>query len=320
MTSASYVPPPAPSRPRRRGGVVWPILLIFLGAVFLLQNTGYLPPNFWLNLWRLWPVILVLVGIELLFANRIPWILLAGVAAAVLLIGVVITNKNVTTPISPQPEPPYSASTELGSATQAAVTVRFGAGQLNVSAIDPPVANQLATMYYQGPPPLAPTPRYTVSGGVGQLEYQASGHGGPNVPWFDGRGDSARCDMALSPSVPITSFTVQSGAADAHVDMTKLQISSIELSIGAANAWVRFPEAGGHTSAHIGGGASNITLDVPEGVAAQIQYHGGLSTVSVDQNRFPQIGDNVYRSSDWDTATNKLDLSIDTGVTSIQVN
>ena len=288
--------------------------------MFLLQNTGYLPPNFWLNLWRLWPVILVLVGIELLFANRMPWILLAGVVAAVLVIGVVVTNNNVTTPISPQSPPPYSASTELGGATQAAVTVRFGAGQLNVSAIDQPIADQLATMSYQGPPPLAPTPRYTVSGGVGQLDYQSSGHGGSNFPWFDGRGDSARCDMALSPSVPITSFTVQSGAADAHVDMTRLHISNIDLSIGAANAWVRFPEAGGRTTAHIGGGASNISLEIPEGVAAQIQYRGGLSTVSVDQNRFPLISDNVYRSSDWDTAANKLDLSIDTGITSIQVN
>src|SRR4030081_150733 len=68
----TYGPPPATQR-RRRGGVVGPLILIFLGGVFLLQNTGYLPPNFWFNLWRLWPVILVLVGIELLLANRVPW-------------------------------------------------------------------------------------------------------------------------------------------------------------------------------------------------------------------------------------------------------
>ena len=47
---------------------------------------------------------------------------------------------------------------------------------------------------------------------------------------------------------------------------------------------------------------------------------GGLSTVNVDQNRFPRVSDNLYRSPDYDTATNKVDLSIETGVTTIQIN
>ena len=59
-----------------------PLILIFLGAVFLLQNTGYLPANFWLNLWKLWPLVLVLIGIELLLSHRVPWFALAGVTAA----------------------------------------------------------------------------------------------------------------------------------------------------------------------------------------------------------------------------------------------
>lgn len=324
MTTAGYGPPPAPPRPRRRGGVVWPLILIFLGAVFLLQNAGVLPSNFWLNLWRLWPIILVLVGIELLFANRIPWLILAGVAALVLIGGVVATNANVASPISPHSPslPPNTTATDLSGASQAAVTVRYGAGQLNVQSLEQPTANQLAIMTYQGAAPLAPMPRYTVAGDVGQLEYQSNGRGGPNfMPWFDGHTDSSpRADLMLSPNVPITSFILQSGAADAHLDLSRLRISNVDLSLGAASAWVRFPESAGSTTAHISGGASNITVEIPDGVAAQIQHRGGLSTVSIDKDRFPQVSDGIYRSPDWDTAQNKLDLSIDTGVTSIQVN
>ena len=300
--------------------MVWPLILIFLGAVFFLQNAGYLPPNFWLNLWRLWPIVLVLVGIELLFANRIPWLLLAGVAAAVLVIGAAVTNPTVTAPIAAQTSPPYTATTELGGATQAAVTVRFGAGQLNVNAIDQPTPNQLAVMNYQGPPPLTPVPHYSVAGDLGQLEYQSTGSSGPNWPWFDGRGGGAQCDMLLAPNIPITSLIVQSGAAQDQLDLSKLHVSSIDMSMGAATAWIRFPEAAGRTSAHISGGASNITVEIPSGVAAQIQHRGGLSAVTVDQSRFPQVSDGLYRSPDWDSAPNKIDLSIDTGVTSIQVN
>jgi hypothetical protein len=92
------------------------------------------------------------------------------------------------------------------------------------------------------------------------------------------------------------------------------------MSVGAASAWVRFPAAAGLTTAHISGGASTLTLEIPDGVAAQIQHQGGLSTLNVDQSRFPQVSDSLFRSPDYDTAANKVDLSIETGVTSIQIN
>ena len=59
-------------------------------------------------------------------------------------------------------------------------------------------------------------------------------------------------------------------------------------------------------------------LDRP--VGAEIRHRGGLSTVNVDQSRFPMVGDGLYRSADYSTATNNVDITIETGVTSIQVN
>jgi hypothetical protein len=309
-------------RQRRRGGVVWPLLLIFLGGVFLLQNTGFLPSNFWMNLWRLWPLVLVLVGLELLLAHRVPWLALAGLAAVVLILGAAATKSSLGAP-APAPDTTSLMETDLGGASQAAVTVRFGAGQLNVGPIEQPKADQLASMNYEGPRELAPVPRYTpVSGGTGQLEYQSSGHGGPGFfPWGDGRtSGSSHVDVNLSPNVPISSLTVQTGAADAHLDLSTLHVNTIDMSIGATTAWIRFPEAAGASTAHISGGASTITLEIPDGVAAQIRHRGGLSTFTIDQSRFPQVSEGLYRSTDYETAPNKLDLNIETGVTTIQVN
>jgi Domain of unknown function (DUF5668) len=325
--AAPYAPPPVPPRHRRRGGVVGPLILIFLGAVFLLQNTGYLPPNFWLNLWRLWPLVLVLVGIELLLAHRVPWFALLGLAVVVLVLGGMTlaagmpmfgpggASQTATTTTSTQ--------TNLGGASQAAVAVRFGAGQLNVSALDQPSTDQLATMNYSGPPQLAPEPRYTTtSGGVGQLDYSTSGRPGPGFFPFGGNNasDTARVDLGLSPSVPIASMSVQTGAAQAHLDLSQLRLRTLDMSIGAATAWVRFPSAAGLTTAHISGGASTLTIEIPPGVAAQIQHQGGLSTLNIDQSRFPQVSDNLFRSPDYDTAANKLDLTIETGMTTIQIS
>ena len=50
---------------RRIGPIFWPILLIAVGVLFLLSNLGLLPFSPW-ELWQLWPLILVVVGLDIL--------------------------------------------------------------------------------------------------------------------------------------------------------------------------------------------------------------------------------------------------------------
>jgi hypothetical protein len=310
---------PLAHRERRRGGVVGPLVLIFVGGVFLLENTGYLPANAWQNLWRLWPLILVLAGIELLLAHRVPWPVLTAIAAVVLGVGVAVSTAGTSAP--PTGATTVSTPIRVDGATQAAVTVRVGAGQLTIGPLVQPAADELAAMSYDGPSDLVPQPRYTVTGGTGQLEYQLTGRGGPGfIPFVDGRSDTSRMDLNLNPNVPITLLTVQTGATDAHLDLSSLHLSGVELSVGAASTWMRLPEAAGTTTVHISGGASTLLIEVPQGVAAQIRHRGGLSTMNVDQSRFPSVGDGMYRSADYDSAQNKVDLNLETGVTTIQVS
>lgn len=58
------VPPsaPEPERPRGRGGIALGLVLVFIGLVLL---TSQFVPG--LDLWRLWPLVIVLVGIRVMF-------------------------------------------------------------------------------------------------------------------------------------------------------------------------------------------------------------------------------------------------------------
>lgn len=58
-----------PSR-RRYPRIVLPTLLIIGGALLLAGNLGWLPGGFWESAWRLWPVILILLGIEVVLTGR----------------------------------------------------------------------------------------------------------------------------------------------------------------------------------------------------------------------------------------------------------
>ena len=52
----------------------WPILLIGLGVLWLLGSFNLIPNLSLAMLGVLWPVILIVIGLDILFARRLPWI------------------------------------------------------------------------------------------------------------------------------------------------------------------------------------------------------------------------------------------------------
>ena len=295
-----------------------PLILIFVGGVFLLQNAGILPASVWGDLWRLWPLVLVLAGLEMLIGRRLPWLFaigglvivivaLGGAASSYVVLGTARANVSTET-----------IATELQSARQAAVTVHFGAGLLNIgSALEPP-PGQLATMAFTGPSNLIPQPDYKVTGETGRLTYEINRQGNV-LALIPGSNDEMQLEIDLSRQVPISSLDIQAGAADAQLDLSKLHVNNLDMDVGAARMRVGMPETGS-TTAHISGGAFQMTIDVPQGVAARIRHSGGLSGLHINTSRFPALGDEVNQSPDWDTATNKVDITVETGFTTIQVN
>jgi D-serine deaminase-like pyridoxal phosphate-dependent protein len=126
---------------------------------------------------------------------------------------------------------------------------------------------------------------------------------GPSfIPFLGNGSDAIQMDVNVNPNVSIAALNVQTGATNAHLDLSNLKVSSMDFSIGAASAWIRLPQAAGPSTAHISSGAATITLEIPQGVAAQIHHKGGLSTLDIDQTRFPLVSEGVYASPDFATA------------------
>lgn len=71
---------------RHRRSYFGPILLISVGLVFLGKNLGLIPGEGWDTIWRLWPLLLIIGGLDDLFRREgIAWpILMIGVGAGLL--------------------------------------------------------------------------------------------------------------------------------------------------------------------------------------------------------------------------------------------
>lgn len=64
-----------------------PLLLITFGLLLLLSSLGLLPEGFWRMLWRFWPVILIILGLNVLAGqseSRTVYILLALLGIAII--------------------------------------------------------------------------------------------------------------------------------------------------------------------------------------------------------------------------------------------
>ncbi len=117
----------------RRENYVAPVLMIGIGAIILLNNFNYIQVGSWLVFVRLWPVLFIAWGLDLLVGRRGLWSALIGVA-----LGLALTAAVAIFAIS-QPQvgiPPVitQVNQDLQGASQASLVIQSATGALNVSA------------------------------------------------------------------------------------------------------------------------------------------------------------------------------------------
>jgi hypothetical protein len=76
---------------RSTGDVVWGMLLILGGSLLLLNFAGALPWEFWDHIWRFWPLLIVLAGLNILLGDNIVSKTVISLVVFLMLIFVVST-------------------------------------------------------------------------------------------------------------------------------------------------------------------------------------------------------------------------------------
>jgi hypothetical protein len=136
--------------------------------------------------------------------------------------------------------------------------------------------------------------------------------------WAWTPGESLDWDIRLNESVPL-SLKIDSGASSSILDLTNLKVVDLDIDTGASSTEVNLPANAGNTRVDIDSGASSLNLRIPTGVAARIRVKSGIASVNIDSNRFPRLDGGTYQSADFATAANRADITIDTGVGSVEI-
>jgi hypothetical protein len=298
-----------------RGGLVWPVILIGAGVVFLLNNLNLLSWGVWDTLFRLWPVLLIAIGLDILIGRRSIW---GSVAVAILLLAALgaavwLGRSGLEVPSWTGAE---VATTEtinqpLEGATAGDVEIGFGTGSLRITAL-PEGAGLI-----EGKVDLSQDERVS-------RDFRKSGE----TAYFVLRSNNARFhmmrdtwpsdkvwDLGLSRDVPLR-LKISAGVGRVTIDLTQLDVTDFELEGGVGQATLTLPRRG-RLEAKVEGGVGEVTVLIPQGMAARIRVDGGLGGVNVSDTYDRR--DDEYTSPGYNSAVDRVDLRIDGGVGRITV-
>ena len=296
-----------------RGSVLFPILLIALGLIFLTQTLGFVPWEVWGRLWRFWPVILILIGLDIIVGRRTAiGKYLMGVVAIAAIAGILLIATLSPSAVGNYGLPhlvTHNVEAELGLAESATIRLATGAAAFELSELERG-SRLLATGAIRSNRFIEQELRRDDRAAV--LELHSSGEG-----FFGGSAVVADdWDVMLTQKIPLN-LELAFGASEAKLDMGSLRVTRFTLDAGASTIDIVAPKLG-HTVGSISTGAAEIDIEIPEGVAASIRVDGGLNDIDIDLSRFPKVGDR-YLSPDYESADNRIDLRIDSGVSSISI-
>ncbi len=121
----------------------------------------------------------------------------------------------------------------------------------------------------------------------------------------------------VTQEIPLT-MIVEAGASSLNIDLKDVLATSVELKTGASSSNVTVP-ARGASLLDVEAGAASVNIRVPEATAARIRIKEGVTSVNVDSNRFPRLDSGMYQSSNFDTAVDRAEINIESGLGSVSV-
>ncbi len=312
----------------------WGIFFVALGAVPLLVQQGTVNHAAAGEAWKLWPLIIVGIGVGILL-RRTPAAFAGGLVVAATF-GLVFGGLLATGPdlagISGcgNPNVHGAAVTSQGSGTfsgAGAARIQMNCGVLNVTTNpgngwsfqgqDP---QDGAAILVQGPSSLdlsAPSRSnafWNVTGDYNR-SWQVSLPTDPSVGLTIGvNAGSGQIDLS---NAHLSSLDAQINAADVRLDLSSTSVSDFRIKVNAGAGHVSLPSASS-ASGSISVNAGSLDLCLPQSSGLRVRSRSALSSTSF---AIPGLwsGD-TWTSANFASAASRIDLQLDANLASVNVN
>lgn len=311
-----------------RGLLFWGLALITAGAVALAVQQDFIDRDAVAGAWRLWPLILVAIGLAIVLA-RTPFAALGTVAAA-LVLGVAVGAAISVGPglaVNCGSGNPASLKTQSGafSGGSASVNLDFNCGTLVVSAA--PGSGWEARTGSTGDGEA----RLESSAGELRIESPDRGVGldQGRQRWEVDLGSEATYDLDVSVNAADSTFDlaglqlsrlrVDPNAGSLFFDLSSSRVDELEISMNAGSAEVQ-TNAGTDLDGSIDMNAGSLKLCVDPGVGLQLSVNANFTfSTNFDGAGLERAGD-TWTSSGYASAAHHIVLRLSGNAASVTLN
>ncbi len=287
------------------------LFLILLGIVFLLNNFGVLSWDLWQNLWKFWPILLVLFGVEIILGRNASVKSFVFLLILIFLVPIIL----VLNPFTGNPLATKKVNFEkpLGNLTKASLRFELPSTNLKIGNL-----NENSTKSFSGflkYSQVLPKPKLTENRQFGEVEYKIIQENKKQVPLSNNIGNSG--EFKLTSSIPLRlSFVSNSGVFD--LNLKKLRVTEVEINSKTGTIKANFAKDFS-TKAYFFTQASLITLTIPKEDGASLKIVSSFKSLKIDSTRFKQIDKENYKSTNFDQAAIKIEIEITGSASSIEI-
>lgn len=292
-----------------RRGLFWPLLLITIGLVFLLVNFGFIPGVTAWSLLNLWPLVLILAGIDIAIGRRWPLAAL-GIDVAVIALGLALIATQPTLLASPffiidgHGSGERDVTVARQSATSLSLDINAGAGRLRVGG----GSAMLVEAHSTNEDLRLRRADFDRGGAHADVRIDQSG---------TRRVGATEIEAKIASDVP-TQLSLDAGAGEFFIDLSNVMVTGAEVNVGAATLTITLPRPATTVNIEVNAGASSLFIEVPDGVEARVTTTGALLTLRSTNTRVNASG-NTAETPGYGAATARVSVRVTAGASSVTI-
>ena len=307
----------------------WGLILLFVGSVLLLDNLDVID-FYWRSVFSMWPVILIIIGVNLLVPKR-------GVGNSVSIIVTIVAlaflafrgtfppndnwwifdnnkgrkiERRISSKDSKNVEKSSSVFTHAynSAITTAHLHIKGGAVEYDIEGSTDDLFHAEATSSLGGH-----QLETTTNGSNANLTFSMRDTEKGN---WNMQGDENRAEIRLNRN-PIWHISLDMGAGAAEFDLTQYKVANLTFNGGAASFEAKLGMPLEETTIAAESGVASVEIEIPRAAACKIIVKSGLS--SKDFPGFTKQDDGSYTTEGYEGANNRFLVNLKGGLSSFTV-
>ncbi len=288
-----------------------PILIVILGIIFLLNNFGILPWELWSNLWKFWPILLILFGVETLVGRQSSFRGLGFLLFLIFLVPVfLILNPFTGNPLATKS---LDLDEPLANLTRGRLNFQFQSANIKLADLDHNSTSLFkGTVKYSD---LLPKPTLSIDKRLGEGNYTITQPEQKALPFLSSLGNNIV--LGLSPLIPLE-IKIKSTSGVININLTKIKVDVIQIDTSTSQTNIKFA-ADFSSKVYIKASAGIVNLTIPKNVSASIKTTSSLKSIKIDEKLFPKNGE-IYKSPTFESSQFRVEVEITSQATNVNVN